>query len=113
MQTTPEAAFSVDVQQNNSVAFTNQAQFEGETPEYLWDFGDGQTSTEVSPSHAYANGGMYTVVLTATNSCGHSIASQAVTITVFSTTAADEDTELLIFPNPTDDGVTVQVGTAK
>lgn len=28
---------------------------------YLWDFGDGQTSTEVSPSHTYASAGSYVV----------------------------------------------------
>ncbi len=31
---------------------------------FLWDFGDGTTSTEVSPIHTYANGGSYTVTLT-------------------------------------------------
>ena len=31
---------------------------------YLWDFGDGTTSTEVSPTHTYATGGGYTVTLT-------------------------------------------------
>ncbi len=105
----PEAAFAFEVQQNNTVAFTNQTQFEGGTPEYLWDFGDGQMSTEASPSHNYTNGGMYMVVLTATNSCGNSTASGAVDITVVSTTATSGDMELLIFPNPTDGGLTVQI----
>lgn len=31
---------------------------------YYWDFGDGNTSTEASPEHIYANGGSYVVVLT-------------------------------------------------
>lgn len=109
VRTTPEAAFSLDVQQNNTVAFTNQTQFEGEVPEYLWNFGDGQTSTAVSPTHTYANGGMYTVLLTATNSCGNSTASGSVEITVVSTNATYQDAELLIFPNPVKDGLTVQV----
>lgn len=34
---------------------------------YLWDFGDGETSTEVSPSHTYSSDGSYTVKLTAGN----------------------------------------------
>ncbi|MCB9266516.1 MAG: alpha/beta fold hydrolase [Lewinellaceae bacterium] len=109
VRATPEAAFSFDVQQNNTVAFTNQTQFEGETPEYLWDFGDGQMSSAISPSHTYADGGIYAVVLTATNSCGNSSASRAINIMVVSTTAAHQDTELLIFPNPTEDGLTVQI----
>lgn len=34
---------------------------------YLWDFGDGQTSTDVNPTHTYTNTGAYTVTLTAKN----------------------------------------------
>ena len=37
---------------------------------WLWDFGDGNTSTMQSPSHTYATGGSYSVCLTTTNSCG-------------------------------------------
>lgn len=42
------------------VKFEKEAQ-EGET--YEWDFGDGNKSDEVSPSHRYTNSGNYTVVL--------------------------------------------------
>ena len=34
---------------------------------WLWDFGDGNTSTEQNPVHSYPNAGFYTVSLTATN----------------------------------------------
>ena len=33
--------------------------------DFIWDFGDGQTSTLPNPSHYYANAGVYTVKLTA------------------------------------------------
>lgn len=38
---------------------------EGDTTivSWLWDFGDGSTSTQVSPSHTYTNPGIYTVTL--------------------------------------------------
>ncbi len=44
----------------------------GENLRYLWDFGDGQTSTDPAPSHLYPddNGGSYTVKLTVTNALG-------------------------------------------
>lgn len=42
------------------VKFEKEAK-EGET--YEWDFGDGNTSQEVSPNHRYTNSGNYTVVL--------------------------------------------------
>jgi len=37
---------------------------------YSWDFGDGATSTEIAPAHAYTNTGSYTVSVTASNQCG-------------------------------------------
>jgi len=38
--------------------------------EYLWDFGDGNTSTEESPTHTYATANMYEVTLTVTSEGG-------------------------------------------
>jgi len=40
----------------------------GET--YLWEFGDGKTSTDRNPTHSYASTGFYNVKLTAFNECG-------------------------------------------
>ncbi len=37
---------------------------------WLWDFGDGNTSTQQNPSHTYTSTGTYTVSLTATNAFG-------------------------------------------
>ena len=37
---------------------------------WLWDFGDGNTSVQQSPSHTYLNSGIYTVKLTTSNSFG-------------------------------------------
>ena len=37
---------------------------------HSWDFGDGNTSTEVNPTHTYAADGTYDVTLTTTNEAG-------------------------------------------
>jgi PKD repeat protein/Zn-dependent protease len=37
---------------------------------YIWEFGDGSTSTEQNPTHSYARNGRYTVSLTVTNKYG-------------------------------------------
>jgi hypothetical protein len=37
---------------------------------YLWDFGDGTTSTQAFPSHTYATPGRYTICLTVDNGNG-------------------------------------------
>lgn len=48
---------------------------------YAWDFGDGNTSTEVAPEHDYAMAGTYTICLTATNECGTDESCQEITVT--------------------------------
>jgi PKD repeat protein len=50
------------------VVFTNSST--GTISSYLWDFGDGETSTEENPIHTYVVAGTYTVSLTVTNSGG-------------------------------------------
>lgn len=46
---------------------------------YLWDFGDGNTSTEANPLYSYTAEGEYMVTLTATNDCGTNIFRQNIT----------------------------------
>ncbi len=53
-----------------SFDFSNDSN--GETTEILWDFGDGNTSTDANPSHQYDEPGYYTVCLTVKNECGES-----------------------------------------
>lgn len=38
---------------------------------YSWDFGDGTSSTDATPTHSYAQGGDYTVTLRVTNEVGN------------------------------------------
>lgn len=46
----------------------------------VWDFGDGTTSTELSPSHVYAAAGEYTVSVTVTSTNGTGVNSREITI---------------------------------
>jgi PKD repeat protein len=55
----------------------------GDPIRYLWDFGDGSTSTEVSPIHTYIREGIYTVKLNVITSLGgQGIATKSNYITV-------------------------------
>lgn len=54
--------FTPNVQCGNYVEFTNNSQ--GAT-NYIWDFGDGNTSTQFAPNHTYAGVGNYVVSLIA------------------------------------------------
>jgi plastocyanin len=66
----PVAGFSSSLESasvGETVVFTDASV--GATT-HRWDFGDGATSIEVSPTHAYTQPGAYTVVLTVANSIG-------------------------------------------
>ncbi len=52
----------------------------GTNLDYTWNFGDGATSSEETPSYTYSSAGNYTVLLTATNSSGVAVATQNVII---------------------------------
>jgi parallel beta-helix repeat protein len=76
---------------------------------YMWDFGDGNTSTDVSPSHVYAGvDSTYTVQLIATNACGSDTINVVVT-----TVDVPENLEargLNIYPNPVNENLTLDFG---
>ncbi|MFT4297058.1 MAG: PKD domain-containing protein [Micropruina sp.] len=66
----PNAAFTSSVSKLK-VNFTNQSTDpDGTVASYAWDFGDGGTSTQASPSHTYASAGTWTVKLTVTDNGG-------------------------------------------
>jgi PKD repeat protein len=67
---------------------------------WLWNFGDGTTSTEQNPTHQYTTDGRYRVILTATNSAGSDTESKNNYITVEQFTADFSYTyeEVPIFP---------------
>jgi len=78
-----------------NIPFTNTSTINSGTMTYLWDFGDGNTSTAANPSHAYANCGTYTVKLIATaGTCVDSV-SQNITIYCLPTAAFTADTVCL------------------
>ncbi|MFB6456151.1 PKD domain-containing protein [Chitinophaga sp. Hz27] len=65
----------------NSFVFTNTSTSQTNNPTYLWDFGDGTTSTAVSPTHVYTATGIYTVTMTITGGIGcQATTSQTVTV---------------------------------
>ena len=67
---------------------------------YLWDFGDGETSTQISPSHTYANNGTYTVTLVSTGPCGTASDTQTITIITVNIKEPGLVESFRVFPNP-------------
>jgi len=64
-----QAKFTVPAQKfvaPAEISFTNTTPASKKLISYAWDFGDGATSAEVSPTHRYTHSGNYTVTLKST-----------------------------------------------
>ena len=73
-------------------SFTNTSTSDSElTTTYLWNFGDGKSSTQKNPQHTYAAGYTYTVTLTVTDSESQSNSTQQ-QVTVTAPAEPDEPT---------------------
>jgi PKD repeat protein len=88
-----------------TVSFTNNSQ---NTNTHTWSFGDGNTSTAVSPVHTYASPGAYTVSLVSnTGQC----ADTETQVVILMTTQHHDDlssTPFIVYPNPAEDILYIQ-----
>lgn len=86
----------------NSATSTNV----GSNATYLWQFGDGGTSTLANPEHNYNWGNpssppVYTVSLTITNDCGTNSTTKSYTIDVLGVETTENNLGYSVYPNPT------------
>ena len=70
----PVAGFSIsntDPETGESITFTDAStDQDGEITRWIWNFGDGETSTDQNPQHTFQTAGNYTVSLTVTDDDG-------------------------------------------
>lgn len=94
----PISSFTFANTTSNELNFTNNST-NGNS--YLWDFGDGTSSTELNPTHIYTNLGDYTVILKVTK-CGiETTSQQTITISNLSINYLSlEKNNIKLFPNP-------------
>lgn len=98
VRNTPLANYGFTITQN-TVVFNNVST---NADSYFWDFGDGQTSTEKSPTHVYAAKGMYTVKMLAdNNACEPSERTVTVNIQTVGTEDLEQAGSVRLSPNPT------------
>ncbi|MEM9819539.1 MAG: S8 family serine peptidase [Bacteroidota bacterium] len=95
----PVASFE-SVVADGSVDFTNNS---SNGVSYLWQFGDGSTSTDESPVHVYAAIGTYEVILTTfgPEGCSDTEIREVVVETVTDISEIEALNQISVFPNPT------------
>ena len=91
----PQVNFTFS-QNDLTVTFTNAS---ANADTFLWNFGDGFSSTEQSPVHTYAGPGAYTVTLAGTNVCETNVKSVLVNLTVGTRNPA-APIGIRVLPNP-------------
>ncbi|HPX75406.1 MAG TPA: PKD domain-containing protein, partial [Bacteroidales bacterium] len=80
----PIANFTADNTQNCGSLTVNFTDLSTNNPqEWLWNFGDGTSSTEQNPQHFYSEAGEYTVSLTCSNEQGNDVIVKENYIIVF------------------------------
>ena len=98
MNTAPTAAFTSTTSFVTG-NFTNTST-SGGTTSYLWNFGDGGTSTQQNPIHVYGGTGAYLVTLTVTNDCGSTTFTDSITLAVAGIQEISNFGSVNIYPNP-------------
>ncbi len=108
----PVADFGFTLSENGEASFNNLST--GGTS-YFWDFGDGTTSTEENPDHTYSENGNYTVslVTTGANECADAELMEVIVDVFVSISELEATNQIKVFPNPTQNQLTVQFDFAE
>jgi hypothetical protein len=79
--------------------------------EWLWDFGDGITSSLRHPVHSYSQSGLFEVCLTASNITGAETICKDIKIDAVTNTNSPDESLLTIklFPNPAEELVYITI----
>lgn len=101
----PLAEFTYTLNENTFLGFPAT---EDTTSTFLWDFGNGITSTEAEPMLELPAGN-YEICLTVTNECGTDLTCQEVTIVNSSVDNQENFLNITVYPNPTTDVLNLNV----
>lgn len=93
-------------QPNQEVSFVSETQ---NAYNFLWEFGDGTTSSEINPAHTYSEVGEYLVSLTASNTTKSDTYSSSLSVVPTSTESVEMPIRLSISPNPTSGSISIEL----
>jgi PGF-pre-PGF domain-containing protein/uncharacterized repeat protein (TIGR02543 family) len=86
----PVANFTVNVTSGMVPQTVNFTDLSSNHPNgWVWDFGDGNTSSDQNPMHTYVSAGTYNISLNASNPAGSNISIQTGLITIIDTPVAN------------------------
>jgi PKD repeat protein len=74
---------------------------------FMWRFGDGNTSTLRNPKNIYSTSGFYDVTLYVTNVCGTDSITQQVYVEILSVENLKSEFEFTLFPNPAKENLNI------
>jgi hypothetical protein len=99
---------------NNMLNVLFYGQFSTNATSWFWNFGDGLSSTLENPTHTYATAGTYTVILTATDSCGSSNDTLVISVPGPSGIVeyGNDFKDLVVYPVPVSNDVFVEFTAA-
>jgi len=105
----PQLTSSFSFVQGGAVVNFNNTSPQGTS--FLWDFGDGNTSTAQNAAHTYAASGTYQVTLTISDGVCEAVSRE--TVTIPSGVAIDPllEQSFQLFPNPGTGRFTIQANT--
>jgi|AntDeeMinimDraft_5_1070356.scaffolds.fasta_scaffold00437_13 plastocyanin len=84
-------ASATEVAIGETIQFTNNSQ---NATAYKWSFGDGTTSTQVSPTKSYTSSNVFVVSLVSTGDGGSTISNMEITVTSFSSFQVEDEENL-------------------
>jgi len=107
----PTTSFTLsgDVEAGDTITFSNTS---SGAVSWLWNFGDGTSSTDENPKHIFKKAGSFSVSLTATSDAGCQ-SSETKQLAVTGTEHGLTNSDLHVYPNPGSEKVRVEMDIAE
>jgi hypothetical protein len=100
----PVANFSF-LNDDYEVSFSNLS---NNATDYLWNFGDGNSSFDEDPTHTYISSDLFEAYLVATNSCGSDTLFQEIDLVYLFSDKVVKSMKIKLYPNPAQDYFTIE-----